>query len=267
MQPIKIAAVSCNSRLGDAPTVLDAMDRWCAAAAAEQADLVLFPELQVHGHCTPNTWEVAEAVPEGPSTRRLLAMAVEHGLFICAGLSEKEQSVCFNTQVLVGPAGYVGKQRKIHCSVDEGLFYKGGTELPVFDIGLCKLGISICFDGYFPEISRLHALHGADVILMPHAGRMRHLFFPRLPVEDLSREEVEHPPAEIQRQARERAFANYSRVYGTRALENACFTVVVDQAGVSGYREELPNDHPDQPHHPGAAFFCDPAGEVISHGT
>ena len=72
MQATRVAAVSMNGLLGESERVLAAIDGWCERAAAAKADLVLFPELVVHGHCTPNTWELAEPVPDGPSVRRLM---------------------------------------------------------------------------------------------------------------------------------------------------------------------------------------------------
>jgi len=69
MQSLRVAAVSMNSELGQPAKALASIAGWCQRAAEEQADLVLFPELVVHGHCTPNTWELAEAVPDGPRGR------------------------------------------------------------------------------------------------------------------------------------------------------------------------------------------------------
>src|ERR1019366_8235949 len=141
MQATRVAAVSMNGLLGQSEGVLAAIDGWCERAATAKADLVLFPELVVHGHCTPNTWELAEPVPDGPSVRRLADIARRDNLIVCAGLSEKEGDIVFNTQVLVGPHGYIGKQRKLHLSRDEVFYYKGGLEIPVFDVGPCKVGI------------------------------------------------------------------------------------------------------------------------------
>jgi N-carbamoylputrescine amidase len=105
MQTIRVAAVSMNGFLGQPRAVLSAIDAWCRRAADQSVDLVLFPELVIHGHCTPNTWDLAEAVPDGPSVSSLVEMAARHRLFLCAGMSEKERDVVFNTQVLVGPEG------------------------------------------------------------------------------------------------------------------------------------------------------------------
>src|SRR4051812_33906814 len=225
MQSTRVAAVSMNGFLGEPERVLGAIDGWCERAAAENVDLVLFPELIVHGHCTPNTWELAEPVPDGPSVARLVQIARRHRLVLCAGMSEKERDVVFNTQLLVGPGGYLGKQRKIHLSRDESFYYKGGRELPVFDVGPCKLGIVICYDNQFPEVARILALRGADVILMPHAARFR--------IWDDTR---------ASEAAARRRSHHFFKMYALRARENACFAVLADQAGRAGYVAHWPRD-------------------------
>ena len=72
MEMFRIAAVSMNGLIGQPERNLATIAAWCEQAAAEKAELVLFPELVVHGHCTPNTWELAEPIPDGPSVQRLL---------------------------------------------------------------------------------------------------------------------------------------------------------------------------------------------------
>ena len=72
MQTIRVAAVSMNSELGMREQTLNRISEFCEQAAVKNTELVLFPELVVHGHCTPNTWEIAEPVPDGPSVERLV---------------------------------------------------------------------------------------------------------------------------------------------------------------------------------------------------
>jgi predicted amidohydrolase len=215
--------------------------------AAQKADLVLFPELVVHGHCTPNTWDLAEPVPDGPSVRRLAQLARHHRLVLCVGLSEKERDIVYNTQVLVGPEGYIGKQRKLHLSRDEVLYYKGGRDITVFDIGRCKVGIVICYDNQFPEIARVLALRGADVLLMPHAARIKMW--------------ADSPGSEA---AARRYSHDYFLAYAMRARENSCFAVLADQAGRAGYVDIYPKDSPNQPHHAGTALVFGPDGELLA---
>ena len=247
MQLTRVAAVSMNGFLGEPERVLTAIDSWCERAAAAGAHLVLFPELVVHGHCTPNTWDLAEPVPDGPSTRRLIAIARRHRLVLSAGLSEKERDIVYNAQVLAGPDGYIGKQRKLHLSRDEVNYYKGGRDILVFDIGRCKVGTVICYDNQFPEVARVLALRGAEVLLMPHAAR----FKPWL----------DTPESEAA--ARQHSH-NFVSVYGLRARENACFAVLTDQAGRAGTLDKYPTDHENQPHHAGVAFIWGPDGEVLA---
>jgi len=236
-----------NSELGQPERTLATIADWCERAVAEKAELVLFPELVVHGHCTPNTWELAEPVPDGPSVRRIVELARRYRLVLSVGLSEKERDIVYNAQVLVGPHGYIGKQRKLHLSRDEVLFYKGGRGLAVFDIGKCKVGTSICYDNQFPEVPRILALRGADVILMPHAAR----------------EAMWDDTPESEAAARRHVFNFFTSCYAMRARENACFCMFADQAGRAGYVDTYPRDHPNQPHHPGGALIFAPNGDLL----
>ena len=248
MQTIRIAAVSMNSPLGQVEQILNEVDGWCRQAADQGAEFVLFPELLVHGHCTPNTWELAEAIPDGSSTRRLCSLAEQYRLFLSVGLSEKENDLVYNTQVLVGPQGYIGKQRKLHLSRDEVLFYKGGIEFPVFDVGKCKVGTIICYDNQFPEPARILALRGADVLLMPHAARIK----------------MWNDTPESMTEARQDSHDYFISCYAMRARENACFAVLANQSGRAGYVDTYPPDSPHQPHHAGGALAFDPEGKLIA---
>ena len=247
MRTTRVAAVSMNGRLGEPERVLQAIDEWCEKIAGDGIELVLFPELVIHGHCTPNTWELAEPVPDGPSVRRLVEIARRHGLVLCAGMSEKERDIVFNTQVLVGPQGYIGKQRKLHLSRDEAFYYKGGREIPVFDVGPLKVGITICYDNQFPEVARVLALRGAELLLMPHAGRFK--LWDDTPESEATARRYSH---------------EFLKKYALRARENACFAMLADQAGRAGYVDLWPVDSENQPHHAGAALIWGPDGELIA---
>ncbi len=247
MRTTRVAAVSMNGFLGEPERVLHAIDAWCEQVAGEGVEFVLFPELVIHGHCTPNTWALAEPVPDGPSVRRLEEIARRRRLVICAGLSEKERDIVFNTQVLVGPHGYIGKQRKLHLSRDEVFYYKGGREISVFDVGPFKVGIVICYDNQFPEVARVLALRGAEVLLMPHAGRFK--LWDDTPESEAAARRYSH---------------EFLKKYALRARENACFAILADQAGRAGYVDLWPRDSENQPHHAGAALIWGPDGELIA---
>lgn len=247
MQNIRVAAVSMNSPLGQMEKVFQDVDLWCRKAADAGAELTLFPELLIHGHCTPNTWDIAEPVPDGPSIKRLVELAARYKMFLSVGLSEKENNLVYNTQALVGPEGYIGKQRKLHMSRDEVLFYKGGIEFPVYDIGKCKVGMIICYDNQFPEPARILALRGADILLMPHAARIQ----------------MWDDTPESMAAARKATYDTFSSNYLMRAKENSCFVVLADQVGRAGYVDTYPSDSPLQPHHAGTAMMFAPCGKLL----
>ena len=249
MQKTRVATVSMNSELGKYHQTMQHIADFCQRAASDDVDLVLFPELVIHGHCNPDTWSLAEAVPHGPSVVRLVELAKRHDMVLSAGISEKENDIVFNTQVLVGPGGYIGKQRKLHMSRDESFYYKGGRQIPVFDVGKCRVGMVICFDNLFPEVTRIVALKGADVILMPHAARQGRW----------------DETGESEAAARRHIFDIVSNTCRMRARENACYCIYADQAGQAGYVNSLPRDHHNQPHHPGGAMAVSPDGTILIH--
>jgi predicted amidohydrolase len=177
----------------------------------------------------------------------LVNIARRRGLTLCVGLSEKDRDIVFNTQVLVGPLGYIGKQRKLHLSRDEVFHYKGGREIPVFDVGPCKVGIVICYDNQFPEVARVLALRGAEVMLMPHAARFK--VWDDTPESEATARRYSH---------------EFLKKYSLRARENACFAILADQTGRAGYVDLWPRVSENQPHHAGAAFIWGPDGELIA---
>ena len=248
MQKLKVAAVAMNGLLGQTEENLKAIDQWAARAKASGANLVLFPELVVHGHNDPNTWYKAESVPNGPSVQHLCVLATKLNLFLSVGLSEKENDIVYNTQVLVGPEGYIGSQRKIHLSRDEVIHYEGGSEMPIFDIGKCRVGTIICYDNTFPEVARILALRGANVLLMPHAAR---------------RTMWTDDPASEKKAATDSA-KYFQMIATTRAYENACYAVLCNQAGRAGYVDTYPRESPNQPHHAGGCLIVDPLGKIAA---
>jgi predicted amidohydrolase len=249
MEDMRVACVSMNGYLGQPERSLNNIEIFSREAAEKGVDLVLFPELVVHGHNAPDTPELAEAVPDGPSCRRVASLSAELGLYLSVGLSERDGSDVYNTQVLFGPDGFVGRQRKIHLSRDEKNHYAGGSTVEVFDIGKCIVGTTICYDSQFPELSRLLMLKGVEVQLMPHAMRECHW---------------QDGDAASEQHARRHLHKLLSR-YCMRAWENYGFVLVTDQAGKAGVIDSLPVDDVNQPYHPGGAMIIGPDAEILCH--
>ncbi|MGH7968691.1 MAG: carbon-nitrogen hydrolase family protein, partial [Limisphaerales bacterium] len=142
-----------------------------AEAARQKADLVVLGEtLTVVGNGKKYD-EVAEAVP-GPSTEYFGELAKRFRLYVVAGLVEREGHLIYNTAALLGPEGQlVGKYRKTCLPRDEvNAGICPGHEYPVFNTRFGKVGLMICYDGFFPEVARELSNRGAEVIAWPVWG-------------------------------------------------------------------------------------------------
>ena len=142
-----------------------------ADAARQRADLVVLGEtLTYYGLGKPFT-EVAEAIP-GPSTDYFGALARRHGLYIVAGLVERAGHLVYNTAALIDPDGHlVGTYRKTTLPRDEvKAGVAPGSDCPVFHTRFGKVGMMICYDGFFPEVARELTNRGAEVIAWPVWG-------------------------------------------------------------------------------------------------
>jgi predicted amidohydrolase len=146
-------------------------------AKKENAKLIIFPELALSGYaCGDRFFEVAETIP-GPSTNYLIELAKKNEIYIIWGMPEKGlEGILYNSAVIVGPEGYVGTWRKHtlpgHATDQTGpgafpdrRFFRAGTENPIFKTALGTIGIMVCYDTFFPEISRLLTLKGADLLV------------------------------------------------------------------------------------------------------
>ncbi|GAA5148729.1 hypothetical protein GCM10023213_45400 [Prosthecobacter algae] len=142
-----------------------------AEAAQKKADLVVLPETLTYYGTGKKMAECAETVP-GPSTAYFGKLAKQHSLYIVAGLVEREGATLYNTAALIGPEGeLVGKYRKVslpRSEVEAGI--TPGRDYPVFDTRFGKVGMMICYDGFFPEVARALTVKGAEVIAWPVWG-------------------------------------------------------------------------------------------------
>ncbi|MEE8110858.1 MAG: nitrilase-related carbon-nitrogen hydrolase [bacterium] len=139
--------------------------------SALEADLIVLPELFNTGYQFVSEGEVqelAEPVPGGETCEALVDLAQKRRTHIVAGLAERDGDQIFNTCVLVGPEGSIGRYRKLHLFYEEKRWFRPGEEPPpVLDVGGVKLGLMVCFDWIFPETARMLALQGADILCHP----------------------------------------------------------------------------------------------------
>ncbi|KPG01352.1 amidohydrolase [Rhodopseudomonas sp. AAP120] len=141
----------------------------CEEAAAGGARLIVTPEMGTTGYCWYDRDEVrpfVETVP-GPATDRFQKICETHGCYIVLGMPEVDSAtdLFYNTAVLIGPQGIVGKHRKSHPYIAEPKWAANGDVAhQVFDTELGRIGLLVCMDLHFFETARLEALAGADVI-------------------------------------------------------------------------------------------------------
>ncbi len=168
---VPVAGVQMDVLIGDNDTNVDRMIAWLDDDRTAAAQLVVFPECAVTGYCFDSKSEamfVAEPIM-GPSTNRMLAAAIKHNKFLAFGMLERDGEKLYNSCVLLGPQGLVGVYRKIHLpflGVDR-FVDRGEGPMEVFEVGGLRLGMHICYDASFPESTRVLALKGADLIILP----------------------------------------------------------------------------------------------------
>jgi predicted amidohydrolase len=151
--------------------------RRCVSATG--AELVVLPETASTGFVTGTSaeelWDVVSEVP-GPVTEPIQEAARELGVHVVWGTYERgpQRGVVLNAAVLIGPDGDVlGVYRKTHPFAgercDRGGWVTAGDEVCVVETELGRIGMIICFDGDYPELSRITAVRGAEVIARPSA--------------------------------------------------------------------------------------------------
>ena len=142
-----------------------------AEAAKQKADLVVLGETVSTVGVRQKIAETAEVIP-GPTTGYFGQLAKNNNLYIVLSLYERDEHLIYNTAVLLGPDGrLVGKYRKVclpPSEVADGI--APGSDYPVFDTKFGKVGMMICYDGFFPEVARELSNHGAEIIAWPVWG-------------------------------------------------------------------------------------------------
>lgn len=167
---MRVAVAQTEPQLGEKERNLEVCVARLEEAATKGAALLVLPECAIPGYMfdsAEEAWLFAEGIP-GPSTEILERESRRLGMHVVCGLLERDGDVMHNAAVFVGPDGLIGVYRKTHLpflGVDR--FVVAGDELPVFETPLGRVGLEICYDLRFPEVTRTLALRGADLIAHP----------------------------------------------------------------------------------------------------
>jgi predicted amidohydrolase len=169
---VRLAAVHFRPKGGKTPMDNCRMyEPLIAEAARQKADLAVLGEMVTSVGLAQSIPEVAEPIP-GPSTEYFGQLAKKYHLHLVVSLNERDRHLIYNAAVLLDPDGkLIGKYRKVclpRSEIDDGV--APGSDYPVFDTRFGKVGMMICYDGFFPEVARELANRGAEVIAWPVWG-------------------------------------------------------------------------------------------------
>jgi predicted amidohydrolase len=169
---ISLALAQMSSQRENKKENLRKIEELTLRAKEQGANLVIFPEMCLTGYVVRDQlYELAETIP-GASTNKVESLARETGMHIVFGmpeLSEKTKATMYNTAVFVGPEGLIGTYHKrylpTHSVFEEKRYFRPGYQTATFNTSIGNIGLCICYDLFFPEITRLTRLAGAQLII------------------------------------------------------------------------------------------------------
>jgi predicted amidohydrolase len=165
-----VGVAQTEPKLGQLDVNLDLCRSGLDGAAAAGCSLVVLPECSSSGYMfgsPEEAWPCAEEIP-GRFSEAIEQRCAALGLHCVVGMLERDGDALRNTALLVGPDGILGRYRKTHLpflGVDR--FVLPGDEVSVFETALGRIGIEICYDLRFPELTRSLALAGAELVAHP----------------------------------------------------------------------------------------------------
>ncbi len=202
MDRIRLAMACINSRVGEVERNAGTMISFMEKAAESEADLICFPEMCLTGYSMPRSFDYCLG-EDSPAIERIVDASKDLGLCTVFGYADSEKGIA---QAVTENGKLLGTYRKTHLGLKEKEFAKPGNGLPVFRTSKATIGIQLCLESHFPEISGTLALKGADIILMPHASGL-----------EAGRRRM-----------------TWNKILPARAYDNTVFVAACNQAGDNG---------------------------------
>ena len=167
---LKVACIQMQPSFGDVGLNVKHSLQLIDKAVEKGANLVVLPELCNTGYVFDTREEALRSRKRSRRDRRsrLDRVAARHRLHLVAGICERAGASLYNSAVVIGPDGSIGTFRKVHLWDEENLFFEpGDLASRCFTTPIGRIGVAICYDGWFPETFRLCALQGADIVCVP----------------------------------------------------------------------------------------------------
>lgn len=216
--------VSMTSRVGDFEGNLRSMMGFCDCAHSEGTDIICFPELSLTGYSMPASASLVSG-PDDPLVGAVIDKSAETGMCICFGYVGEGPAI---RQAVVEDGRVVGIYDKTHLGDKEEAVMVPGDSLDVFRTSRAVIGVQLCWEAHFPEISTTYALKGTDIILMPFASGL----------------------------GGERRRSSWNRLIPARAYDNTVYAGACNACGPTGAGTTLG----------GGAAIYDPRGMLMAEG-
>jgi len=183
---VKVSLIQFVPAWLDSEKSAERMKRFAQEEAGKGSELIVFPELANIGYITPRMIgqapsfdsktsaiefavkyiKASEPVP-GPTTELLGEVTNKYGVYIVVGIAQLHPVVpatLYNSAVLIGPSGILGIQHKMHIPLNEKYYFCPGDTAEVYQTDLGNIGMAVCYDNRFPELPRILALKGAEIV-------------------------------------------------------------------------------------------------------
>ncbi len=227
---MKIAAAYHNTEPGKVSANLQETLKMLSCLEKEQVCFALFPEMNLSGYVT-SVQEIRELLRYKTEVfGELQQFSKSAKIAFAVGFPEEENEKYYITHFIFKRGEIVGKHRKTHLGPTEKLVFTEGEQIPVFKLGELTIGMQLCFETHFPEISYAQARQGANLLAFGFAS-----------------------PKENAGEKLER----FKRYLCARAYDNACYALVCNQSGTTSGGAVLP----------GLAMIIDPKGKVLAEET
>ncbi|MEA3122894.1 MAG: N-carbamoylputrescine amidase, partial [Paraburkholderia sp.] len=168
---IGVACVQMQPKIGHKDENIARTVELIERAHAEGARLIVLPELCNSGYVFESREEafaLAETLEHGETIRAWQDLSERLGVVLVAGFAERDGDRLYNSAAILRPGCVAGRYRKLHLWGEEQLFFEpGNLGVPLFETPFGRIACAICYDIWFPEVFRLAATAGADMLCVP----------------------------------------------------------------------------------------------------